>query len=165
MPDYSKATELATEVAEKATAKSNRAWIRENLELVEKGLSDKTYLAYVQMLNDECGFDISESVFGNYLSDARKARNANPKTQKQTAKKISSEPDRVASPDGSAGQEAPAADWTELEKLVGYRLSDEIRDYVSADGKRVVENFPKPTMLSSEIRAELTKLRRDLKRI
>lgn len=151
MPDYAKATELATEVADKATAKSIRAWVIQNVDLIEKGLSDKTYEAYVQMLNDDCGFDINVSVFGNYLSDARKARNANPKkTQKPTAKHTGG---------------TPEADWTDLEKKVGYRLSDEIREYVSFDGQRIVGNFPIPTLHTAEMRAELTRLRRDVRRV
>ena len=163
MPDYAKATELATEVADKATAKSIRAWVIQHVDLIEKGLADKSYEAYVQMLNDDCGFDINVSVFGNYLSDARKARNVNSKTQKPTAKKISSEPQRQVSLKRTGGP--PEADWTDLEKKVGYRLSDEIREYVSFDGKRIVGNFPIPTLHTAEMRAELTQLRRDVRRV
>jgi len=166
MPDYSKATELATEVAEKATAKSNRAWVIQNLEIVEKGLSDKTYVEYVQMLNDDCGFDINVSVFANYLSDARKARTANPQTRKQTAKKISAQHDRVTPSQSSGEQETSADDWNEVEKKVGYRLSDEVRNYVSIKDGRIDTHFPKTgKMRPPEVRAELTRLRRNISRL
>ena len=126
----------------------------------QKLASGWTHEKFVSKLNST-GMDISLDTFRTYLYRMRKA---NPKIQKQTAKKITAQPHRVASPERSDEPEAPGADWTDLEKLVGYRLSDEIREYVSAKDKRVVENFPKGHRRSAEARGELTVLRRDLSR-
>lgn len=164
MENFDKATALTSKLAQQATAENKKKWVFDNLKNIESildtGMSQKKYLG---LLRDEAGLEMSEPLFRKYLSQARTARDSGKQTA--TAKKITVQPERVASPEGSDGQETPEPDWNEVEKRVGYRLSDEIRDYVSLNGKRVKENFPKGKLRSREARSELTILRRDLSRI
>lgn len=148
--------------------------VTESYDEIDKALKMKVPLALVtEKLNERFGLEAKPKHVSQCLYRIRKARKetgtSRSSKQTTTAKKITAQPHRVASPERSAEPEAPGADWTDLEKLVGYRLSDEIRDYVSADlsgdVKRVKENFPKGHRRSSEARGELTVLRRDLKRI
>lgn len=150
MPNYSGATQKAQVIAQTATAKSNRAWVRENLEAIESGLTQHSYESYVQMLNNEFDFNISVSLFGKYLSEARKKRRTRP-----TATNASSSlPGSSTSPDHDIQDE-----WNDTEKLIGYRLEECIRPYVQVVDGNIVRNFKKGTIYNAEIRKAIQRLR------
>ena len=150
MPNYSGATQKAHVIAQNATAKSNRAWVRENLEVIESGLTQHSYESYVQMLNNEFDFNISVSLFGKYLSEARKKRRTRP-----TATHASSSlPGSSTSPDQDIQD-----DWNDTEKLVGYRLEDCIRPYVQVVDGKIERNFREGMIHTPDIRNALARLR------
>jgi len=131
---------------------------------IEKKLkSGWSQAKFVARLN-ETGMDITLDTFRTYLYRMRKAVKA--QTKITTAKKNHSSGSDAA----SAASQSPTPDWNDVERLVGYRLSDEIRDYVSVEGNKVKENFPKNAqgkekkMRSAAVREELTKLRREVRR-
>ena len=102
------------------------------------------------MLNNEFDFNISVSLFGKYLSEARKKRRTRP-----TATNASSSLPRSST---SLDQDIQD-DWNDTEKLVGYRLEDCIRPYVQVVDGNIVRNFKKGTIYNAEIRKAIQRLR------
>lgn len=121
-------------------------------------------------LNELHAIKTSAKTVETCLYRIRKKRHSTASTitsRKNRTAKECSESGVVGSTDSAL---APEADWNDVEQLVGYRLSDEVRDYVSVVGNKVVENFPKDArgraknVRSKSVRDELTKLRREVSR-
>ena len=148
MPNYSGATLKAQVIAQNATAKSNGAWIRENLEDIESGLTQHSYESCVQMLNTEFDFNISVSLFGKYLSEARKKRGTPATNTSSPSPKSKTNPDREIQ-----------NDWNDTEKLIGYKLEECIRPYVQVVDGHIVRNFKKGTIYNAEIRKAIQRLK------
>ena len=102
------------------------------------------------MLNTEFDFNISVSLFGKYLSEARKKRRTRP-----TATKASSCLPKSTTSSGPDTQE----DRNETEKLVGYRLEDCIRPYVQVVDGKIERNFRDGMIHTPDIRNALARLR------
>ena len=165
VPDYIGATIQAKERAEAnaGTASSNRDWVFRNLDMIELALAGKdTYQSYLQWLNDEYNFGMSVSVFANYLSDARRARDNNP-GPKRARHKV----ERSANPSPFLADKAISKatdsnkqdDWNETEKLIGYRLEDCIRPYVQVVDGKIERNFREGMIHTPDIRNALARLR------
>ena len=180
MADSRAASELTVKMASEATAETKIAFIEKHLDEIEIILrGSTTRQEYVAQLN-AAGFDISFDLFKKYLHLCRQRaqpNSPNKRTRRTAQGKLNTRsPSRSPSPATPAksastrsntsdnteifnpSRQEPEDDWNDTEHLIGYRLEDCIRPYVSVVNGQIIRNFPKGTILRLEIRNAMARL-------
>ena len=147
--------------------------VTEHFDEIEKALAKKVPLVRItETLNTRFGLTIKPTTVSQCLCRIRKQQKTHSRPSTTTRSKRRQSTTASSAPKANApsnrskdntqifnpSRQEPEDDWNDTEHLIGYRLEDCIRPYVSVVDGEIKKDFPKGTILRLEIRNALARL-------